>query len=79
MKLQEDDQGIEGVAVAKEGDEEKEIRMGKRLAASKLRQFDFGSDPNKQDLTKQMEKNKAGLSVNANTKVSCGPTCKQFV
>jgi hypothetical protein len=68
VKIQPDDQGHDGVAVAKEGEEEKEIRMGKRLAASKLRQFDYGSEPNKEDLKKQMEKNSAGLTVSGNTK-----------
>ena len=68
VKLQLDDAGREGVAVAKDDGDEKEIRLGKRLAASKVKQFDYGADASKEDVKKQMDKNSAGLSVSGNTK-----------
>ncbi len=60
---------MEGIATPKDGSTDtKEIRVGKRLSASKIKNMDFGDDPDKAELNAQNEKNKSGLSVTANSK-----------
>lgn len=53
VKLQKDEHGVEGVAVAKEGDakpgEEKEIKIGKRMSADKIRREDYGDGVDTRD------------------------------
>ena len=70
IKLQKDDTGREGVATPKsgEGGEEKEIKVGKRLAASKIKLMDYGdgTDFKKSDIADAHAKNAAGLHVAAN-------------
>ena len=70
VKLQKDDTGREGVATPKsgEGGEEKEIKVGKRLAASKIKLLDYGdgSDFKKGDISDAHAKNASGLRVAAN-------------
>ncbi len=69
LKLQKDENGVDGIATPKNGDSEtKEIRVGKRLSASKIKNMDFGDDPDKNELNAQMEKNRSGLAVTANSK-----------
>ncbi len=85
LKIQKDEHGVEGIATAKEGTSDtKEIRVGKRLSASKIKQLDFGGeDADKAEMNQQNEKNKAGLQVHSNAKdrthmmshVTCPMTC----
>ena len=69
MKFQKDDKGVEGVCVPKNGngDDEKEIKVGKRLSSSKIRQEDYGdgSEFSKDQLQMAQAKNSAGLAVQA--------------
>ena len=70
LKIQKDEHGVEGIATSKEGTSDtKEIRVGKRLSASKIKQLNFGGeDADKAEMNIQNEKNKAGLTVNSNAK-----------
>ena len=69
LKFQKDDKGVEGVCVPKNGngDDEKEIKVGKRLSSSKIRQEDYGdgSEFSKDQLQAAKAKNSAGLAVQA--------------
>lgn len=69
LKFQKDDKGVEGVCVPKNGngDDEKEIKVGKRLSSSKIRQEDYGdgSEFSKDQLQMAQAKNSAGLAVQA--------------
>lgn len=72
IRLQKDDKGAEGVCVPKAGadpDEEKEIKIGKRLSASKIRQEDFGdgSGFSREQRESAHAKNSAGLMVQSNS------------
>lgn len=42
IRPQKDDQGVEEVVQLRDGEDEKEIKVGKRLSAAKIRQADFG-------------------------------------
>ena len=67
IALQPDENGVEGVAVAKSGnDDQKEIKIGKRLAASKMRQEDV-SELGRDEIDKIRKKNEQGLNVAAPT------------
>ena len=71
VRLQKDEQGREGVVVTKSGEaagEEKEIKVGKRLSAAKIRQLDYGdgSDFKKEDVSEAHDKNARGLQITAN-------------
>ena len=69
LQIQKDENGKEGVAVCKDGDSDtKEIRIGKRLSATKTKEFEYGEDHDKNDIAAQNAKNAAGLTVNVNTK-----------
>lgn len=75
IKLQKDENGIEGVATPKHNtnEGEKEIKVGKRLAASKLRQFDYGDNPSKSAVKEEHKNNCRNLTVNTNAQESwCG-------
>ena len=68
MKFQKDDRGVEGVCVPKSGvdmEDEKEIKIGKRLSASKLKQEDYGdgSGFSKEQREAAHRKNSALLAV----------------
>ena len=69
VKLQKDNTGVEGVAVPKDDShhEEKEIKIGKRLAASKIRQADYGEDASKSAVKEAHQANSRGLVINNNT------------
>ena len=76
IKLQKDDAGQDGVCVPKEGhgEDEKEVRVGKRLSSSKIRQEDFSDDHfTKEQREAARAKNSAGLTVAANSKDSRDP------
>ena len=71
LKIQKDDKGADGVCIPKEGDanpdEEKEMRVGKRLEASKLRQEDWGDGAGtKEQREANHARNSAGLAVESN-------------
>ena len=69
LKIQKDDEGREGIAVARDGDADtKEIRVGKRMSASKLKQMDYGEDPDKGEVAAQLAKNTSGLKITMNSK-----------
>ncbi len=70
LKFQKDDRNVEGVCVPKSGvdmDEEKEIKIGKRLSASKLKQEDYGDGTgfSKEQREAAHLKNSALLAVNS--------------
>ena len=69
--LQNDENGIPGVAVPKEGDgdlEQKEIRIGKRLSATKVKQMTYDEDIDRGVLNAQHNKNAGNLRVQSNSK-----------
>lgn len=71
LTIQDDELGNPGIAVPKEGGdpEEKEIKVGRRLSAAKVKSF--GYDPenaDKQDMAQQHAKNAKGLAVKMNSK-----------
>ena len=68
LKLQRDENGIDGIAVAVDDSESKEIRVGKRISASKLKNMDFGEDPDRDQINSLNEKNKQNLNVSTNSK-----------
>ena len=69
LKVQKDEHGREGVAMAKDGaDDTKEIRVGKRLSASKLKRFSYGEDADRNEMAAQHLKNSSNLKVAVNTK-----------
>lgn len=69
LKIQKDDEGREGIAVAKDGDSEsKEIRVGKRISASKVKQMDYGDDGDKNEISGQHAKHSSKLKVQMNSK-----------
>ena len=68
LRLQADDTGAEGVVTAKDGDEVKELRVGKRMAASKIRaqHLEDAADMTREQINQLHNKNAAGLSVEVN-------------
>lgn len=70
LKLQKDDLGVEGIAVPKEGDgDKKELKIGKRISASRLKQEDHGSDFNRDAVKATHAKNTAdACAVQLNSK-----------
>lgn len=73
IKIQPDESGVDGVAVPKDGPdaEQKEIRVGKRLSATKIKQMNFGGeDYDRQELLAQQAKHSKGLGVECNSKDS---------
>ena len=76
LRLQKDEDGVEGVAIPK--DDEKEIRLGKKLSASKIRQSDFGdgSEFGKDAIDQSHQKNSSGLTVSASSKASFQLPCR---
>ena len=70
VKLQRDESGTEGVCVAANGDDEKQIKVGKRLSATKARQMDLGEpgEYTKAEIADLHEKNASKLKVQANSK-----------
>ena len=78
IQIQQDDKGRDEVCTPKSGSaEEKEIKIGKRLAASKVRQMDCGdgSDFSRSEIAELHEKQRKGLKVNANSKDACQFVC----
>lgn len=59
LKLQPDERGVEGIAVPKNGDDEKELKVGKRISASRLKQEDHGSEYDKEAVKANHAKNVA--------------------
>lgn len=74
VMLQKDEHGELGVATPKDGKaDQKEIRVGKRIAASKLKIHDYGDGSGcREDLERQMMKNKANLGVKSNSQDCSG-------
>lgn len=71
LRIQKDEKGIEGVAMAKDGQEgTKEIKVGKRFSAAKIRQEDFGdgTDFSKEAREAAHIKNTRNLNVQSNSK-----------
>ncbi|CAE7840031.1 unnamed protein product [Symbiodinium sp. CCMP2592] len=68
FRLQADDKGVEGVVTAKDADDLKEIKVGKRLAASKIRTQDLedASDYSREQIAAMQAKNAAGLAIQMN-------------
>ncbi|OLQ14908.1 hypothetical protein AK812_SmicGene907 [Symbiodinium microadriaticum] len=66
-KIQKDENGKEGVAIGGEG-EEKQIKIGKRLASSKLKQEELPEDISKEQVAAMRAKNAAGLAIAMNDK-----------
>ena len=70
IKIQLDDLGRDGVAVPKHGDpDQKEIKVGRRLASSKLKQEDV-SELSKDEREKIKMKNEKGLAVASNNQAT---------
>lgn len=68
LRLQKDDKGVYGVVQAKEGHEDsKEIRIGKRLSSSKIKQENF-SDRGREERDAAHRKNSQNLHVQSNSK-----------
>jgi len=69
IRLQKDDKGVEGVVQLRDGEDEKEIKVGKRLSAAKIRQADFGdgSEFDRETRENYHQKNSKGLTVASNT------------
>lgn len=69
LEIQRDDEGRDGIAVSKAGDADtKEIRVGKRLSATKVKSMKYAEDVDKNELAAQHSKNAANLKVNTNSK-----------
>lgn len=73
LRVQKDENGVEGVVTEKEGcSDEKEIKIGQRLSASKVKQQDWGDAPSKLALNQEHERHSKNLTVACNTKAgSC--------
>ena len=73
IALQKDENGVEGVAVPKGGGAEKEIKVGRRMSASKLKQQNLGdgADYSKEEIADLRAKNSAGLKVASNSEECC--------
>lgn len=82
FKLQKDDTGIEGVAVPKEGhgdgNDEKEIKIGKRLSASKVRVEDWGEGGADTRDQREASRNKmlGAIKVQANSQARVLVVCQ---
>ena len=51
LEIQRDDEGRDGIAVSKAGDADtKEIRVGKRLSATKVKSMKYAEDVDKNEL-----------------------------
>lgn len=71
LTIQKDEDGRDGIAVAAEGDTDtKQIRVGKRLSASKIKRLQYEEDADKNEIQAQNLKNASNLKVNVNTKDS---------
>ncbi|CAE7425754.1 unnamed protein product [Symbiodinium necroappetens] len=68
LKLQADDAGIEGVVTAKDSDDMKELKVGKRIAASKIRaqHLEDAADMSREQINQMHAKNAAQLAVEVN-------------
>ena len=68
LKLQADDAGIEGVVTAKDSDDVKELKVGKRIAASKIRaqHLEDAADMSREQINQMHAKNAAQLAVDVN-------------
>ncbi|CAE7254075.1 unnamed protein product, partial [Symbiodinium sp. KB8] len=68
LKLQADDAGIEGVVTAKDSDDVKELKVGKRIAASKIRaqHLEDAADMSREQINQMHAKNAAQLAVEVN-------------
>lgn len=70
IRLQKDEHGVEGVAIARDGagEEEKEIKVGKRLSANRIRQEDWGDGAGSREQRETaFGKMNANLRVHGNT------------
>ncbi|CAE7939875.1 unnamed protein product, partial [Symbiodinium necroappetens] len=78
IKLQKDDRGVEGVAVPKDdnGSESKEIKIGKRLSAAKVRQQDMSEGYSKEAIKEQQRKNAQNLVVSSSTQAPSSGRCR---
>ena len=79
LKLQADDAGIEGVVTAKDSDDVKELKVGKRIAASKIRaqNLEDAADMSREQINQMHAKNAAQLAVEVNDEA--GFQCQLFV
>ena len=70
ITIQRDDQGRDGVAVAKDGDSDtKEIRVGKRLSATKVKSMEYSDEAEaRSSMAAQHDKHIAKLNVHMNSK-----------
>jgi len=68
LKIQRDENGIDGIAEKVDDSESKEIRVGKRISASKLKNMEFGEDADRDQINSLNEKNKQNLAVSTNSK-----------
>ena len=69
IRLQKDENGVEGVCIPKAGSEDtKEIKVGKRMAASKIKQQDLGdgSDYGREQIKALQASNAKHLKVESN-------------
>ena len=78
LKLQADDAGIEGVVTAKDSDDVKELKVGKRIAASKIRaqHLEDAADMSREQINQMHAKNAAQLAVEVNDEA--GFQCQLF-
>lgn len=69
LKFQKDEKGVEGVVTPKHGEDEKEIKVGKRLSADKIKQEDFGdgSEFGREQREAAHLKNASGLAIQSNS------------
>lgn len=81
LSIQNDEDGCPGVAVPKAGadGEEKEIRVGKRLSANKVKTFAYGEEFDRDELRAQNAKNKSNLKVERNSKEPSGSGMVQIL
>lgn len=68
LVIQKDDNGRDGIAVSRDDDECKEIRVGKRLSASKLKRMEYDELASKDEINNQHDKNSLKLNIKMNSK-----------
>ena len=75
VRFQKDENGVEGVATARDGEDEKEIKIGKRLSADKVKVQDFGdgTEFGPDALQQAHARHSRGLAVECNTQARVSP------